>query len=60
MIPDFQTLMRPVLEQSAKGESHISEVVAALQETCHEAWTCHSLIQATAALQYRVSDLLRI
>ncbi len=33
MIPDFQTLMRPVLEAAATGESHISEVVTALQES---------------------------
>ncbi len=31
MIPDYQTLMRPVLEQAAKGETHISEIVAVLQ-----------------------------
>jgi len=29
-VPDFQTLMKPVLRSSAKGERHISDVVAEL------------------------------
>lgn len=32
MIPDYQSLMRPVLELAAKGETHISDAVDRLQE----------------------------
>lgn len=31
-IPDYQTLMKPVLRSSAKGERHISDVVSELEE----------------------------
>lgn len=32
MIPDFQTIMRPVLETATNGEIHISDVVSLLEE----------------------------
>ena len=35
MIPDYQTLMRPVLECAADGEVHIGEVIDRLARDLH-------------------------
>jgi hypothetical protein len=40
MIPDYQTLMLPVLKQSANGEVRINDVVETLAKElgCESAW----------------------